>query len=330
MSNASRVAILGVGYCLPDKIRGNDDPVFDWLREHPPSGGELFDGLKYRRVLERGDQITGLVAHACKNAAADAKVDLADIDLLIGSASVSGCYAPNDLCDVHHQLGLSAGCRVMTLNTDYTAFHDGLRIANDLITAGSARKALVACGNNWTHHVDYHEAVAMAASDAAGAAVVGATDDTSRFTLIDWDNETDSAWFRALRMEPRFHEKHGDLALFTTPLMKIDEKNGATAVKTFGVPVPPKIIARMLARHGITSKDITLVAHQSSKSIYEAWNAAIQPAHYITTLEELGDMVSSSVPVNLAKCYGEISTRYLVLMGTGMEMHATALLYLRA
>ena len=60
------------------------------------------------------------------------------------------------------------------------------------------------------------------------------------------------------------------------------------------------------------------------------WNSAIQPATYITTLEELGDMVSSSVPVNLAKCYGEINTRYLVLMGTGMEMHATALLYLRA
>ena len=112
--------------------------------------------------------------------------------------------------------------------------------------------------------------------------------------------------------------------------VEIDEKNGATAVKTFGVPVPPKIIARMLARHGITSQDITLVAHQSSKSIYEAWNTAIQPATYITTLEDLGDMVSSSVPVNLAKCYGEINTKYLVLMGTGMEMHATALLYLRA
>lgn len=330
MNDASRVAILGVGYCLPDKIRGNDDPVFDWLRAHPPSGGELFDGLKYRRVLERGDQVTDIVAQACRHAAQDAGVALADIDLLIGSASVSGCVAPNDLCDVHHRLGLSAGCRVMTLGTDYTVFHDGLRLAHDMITAGSARRALVACGNNWTHHVDYHEAVSMAASDAAGAAVVGATQDASRFTLIDWDNETDSSWFRALRMAPRFHEKHGHLALFTTPLMTIDEKNGATAVKTFGVPVPPKIIARMLARHGLSGQDITLVAHQSSKSIYEAWNAAIQPARYISTLEELGDMVSSSVPVNLAKCYGQIDTRYLVLMGTGMEMHATALLYLRA
>ena len=130
-------------------------------------------------------------------------------------------------------------------------------------------------------------------------------------------------------MAPRFIRKDGDLALFTTPLMKIDEQTGGPAVKTFGIPVPPQIIARMLARHGLTGKDITLVAHQSSKSIQDAWNSAIQPARYISTLEEFGDMVCSSVPVNLAKCYGEIDTDHLVLMGTGMEMHATALLYRR-
>ena len=128
MSNASRVAILGVGYCLPDKIRGNDDPVFDWLREHPPSGGELFDGLKYRRVLERGDQITELVAHACKNAVADAKVDLADIDLLIGSASVSGWSATSRRRRVSSNAAAATSVRMLAFTVQVPRCRNGLAL----------------------------------------------------------------------------------------------------------------------------------------------------------------------------------------------------------
>ena len=76
----------------------------------------------------------------------------------------------------------------------------------------------------------------------------------------------------------------------------------------------------------MTGADITLIAHQTSKTVEDAWNEAIAPARYISTLEEYADMVSSSVPVNLAKCHHEIHTKYLVLLGIGMEMHATALL----
>ena len=36
------VAILGQGHELPDHIRGNDDPLFDWLRAHQPAGSDIF------------------------------------------------------------------------------------------------------------------------------------------------------------------------------------------------------------------------------------------------------------------------------------------------
>lgn len=334
MSTPPRIAIQGVGFALGDIIRGNDDPIFDWLRKHPPHGGVIFDGLKYRRVLPCADDVIDIVARSCRDAAADAKVALGDVDLLIGSTSVSGDIAPNGLCRVHHALGLSASCRVLPLNSDYGIFLDGLRIADSMIKSGAARRALVACGNNWTHHVDYHEAVSLAASDAAGAAVVGASDDTTRFTLIDCEEATDTSWLGAFHMSQRGHGKdhpvgYHEARHFTKPLMTVDTDKAPPAIKGFGLPMPPKLIATMLARHGLTSKDITLVAHQTSKSIFDAWNTAIQPAHYVNTLEELGDMVSSSAPVNLAKCYGEIETKYLVLMGIGMEMHATTLLYQR-
>ena len=108
--------------------------------------------------------------------------------------------------------------------------------------------------------------------------------------------------------------------------MKLDDKTGQEAFKAFGLNAPGPLVHRLLSRHGLSGQDITLITHQTSKMVQDAWNEAIQPKHYISTLEEFGDMVSSSVPVNLAKCHAEIRTRYLVLLGIGMEMHATALL----
>jgi 3-oxoacyl-[acyl-carrier-protein] synthase III len=157
--------------------------------------------------------------------------------------------------------------------------------------------------------------------------VVGWTADRSRFRLIDWDNDTQTQYFSALRMAQRPVRHHHEL--FTKPLMKLDDKTGENAVKTFGFNVPGVIVNRLLAKHGLNGQDITLVAHQTSKAVFDAWNSAIQPAHYLNTIEELGDMVASSVPVNFARCQGEIKTKYVVMLGIGMEMHAVALLYQR-
>ncbi|WP_230179954.1 hypothetical protein [Aquabacterium sp. CECT 9606] len=321
------VAILGQGHRLPEHIRGNDDPIFDWLKAHQPAGSDLFNGLKYRRVLAHADDVVGIMVDSCKTALAQARVPLDEVDLLLGSATVSAYYAPNNLAAVHRELGLSRQCRVISLNTDESNFIDGMKLAHDMVSCGTARHALVACGNNWTHHMDYHEPVSLAASDGAGAAVVGWTGDTTRFRLIDWDNDTQTQYFSALRMAQRPSPHHRDL--FTKPLMKLDDKTGENAVKTFGFQVPGVVVNRLLAKHGLSGQDITLVAHQTSKAVFDAWNAAIQPAHYLNTIEELGDMVASSVPVNFARCQDEITTRHVVMLGIGMEMHAVALLYQR-
>lgn len=324
---SKQVAILGQGHALPDHVRGNDDPIFDWLKAHEPAGSDIFTGLKYRRVLAHANDVVGIMVRSCQIALAQAKVPLDQVDLLLGSATVSEYYAPNALAAVHRELGLSNSCRIFSLNTDESNFIDGMKVGNDMVSCGTARHALVACGNNWTHHMDYHEPVSLAASDGAGAAVLGWTEDTTRFRLLDWDNDTQTQYFSALRMAQRPVRHHHEL--FTKPLMKLDDKTGENAVKTFGFKVPGVVVNRLLARHGLTGQDITLVAHQTSKAVFDAWNAAIQPAHYLNTIEELGDMVASSVPVNFARCFDEIKTKYVVMLGIGMEMHAVALLYQR-
>jgi 3-oxoacyl-[acyl-carrier-protein] synthase-3 len=325
-----RIAIVGTGYALGDTIRGNDDPIFAYLRANPPPNRDLFEGLTYRRALAGGQSVVSISVQAAQQALDEAELQAGQIDMVLGTVSAGEYCAPSALAAVHAELGLPDSCRTMALNSEYTGFLDGLKLAHDLIENDTIGRALIVAGIDWTRHMDYHEAVCVAASDAAGAAVVGRAPDSSRFTLIDWDNQTDTRLYGALRMAPRpiaAPPTYADAQLFTTALMKLDDKTGADAVRNFGLPVPPQVVSRLLDKHGLSGKDIALVTHQTSKPVQDYWISKIQPACYITTLTELADMVSASIPVNLAKCYSQITKDYLVLLGIGMEMRATALLY---
>jgi 3-oxoacyl-[acyl-carrier-protein] synthase-3 len=329
---AGSVSILGVGHRLGDQIRGNDDPVFQQLRDNPPQNSDLFAGLEYRRVLGDDQTVVSIMVEAAVEALTRAALEPANIDLLIGAASVSEYCAPNGLTEVHHALQLPGTCRAIALNSEYTTFLDGMRIAHDMISAGSARNALVVCGNDWTRHVAYTEAICVAASDAAGAAVVGVGSQQGAFALVDWEHETQSGWYGAFRMAPRAvaMPEAPHATAFTQPLMTLDAARGRSAVEAFGIPVPPRVIARLLDRNGLNPGEVTLIPHQTSDSVADRWKAAIAPARYVSTLKELADMVSASVPVNLSINFDTIPTSHLVLMGIGMEMHCTALLYSRA
>lgn len=318
-------AILGTGSALPPLVRHNDDPVFAWLRANNPGGTDLFNGLSARRVLQAPDTVEGLVADACARALQHAEVPVEAVDLLIGSVSVSPWVAPNGLASVHQRLALGRSCRVLPLNSDYTPFLDGLRLAQDLVACGTARNVLVACGNNWTGHVDYHEPVALAAGDGAGAALVGPARSQADWRLVDWANDTQTQWYGAFRMAAR-PAANGQ---WTPPLMKLDDQTGHNAFMQYGLTVPPQVVMALLARHGLAASDVTLLTHQTSEVVQTAWGAAIQPASYPNTLQAYGDMVSSSIAVNLNAFWGDITTPHIVLMGVGMEMHATALLLTR-
>lgn len=331
MTTTGRGAILGVGHCLGAIIRDNTDPVFDYIRAHPGSNSDIFAGLTLRRVLGPDQSVTSIMVSAAQDALRSASVSPQEIEILLGAGSVGEFSAPNALAAVHHALGLSPSCRALALNTEYSTFLDGMKIANDFIAAGTISRALIVCGMNWTQHVDYKESVCVAASDAAGAAVVGRSENTSLFRLTDWEHETDTSWYSALHQGPR---PSPNIALplpdtFTTSLMKIDGDRGRDAVLQFGLPAPPRVVARLLARNGVAASDITVIAHQVAQMIADKWKAAIAPAVYVTTHEELADMVSASVPVNLSLFLNQVSTRYLVLLGVGMEMHTVAMLYER-
>ncbi|MEG4516347.1 MULTISPECIES: 3-oxoacyl-[acyl-carrier-protein] synthase III C-terminal domain-containing protein [unclassified Microcoleus] len=334
MANYDGIGIIGTGYAVPSQIRTNDDPIFDWLKQHPVPGQDLFKGYKERRVLSSGESVTELMVQAALVAIKDAGLNIGEIDALLGYDSVSEYLTPNGLAKVHQQLGLSPTTWIFPINDEYTNFNTGLLMANALVRARQVRNALVVCGCNWTRYVSYHTPQSISASDGAGAAVVGELRDPSQFTLVDAENSVYTKVYGCMYMQPdaiardAFDFQNNPEQIYTRPYFHITP-TGQQAFVEFIEKEPPRLIHRLLERHGIRGADIALITHQASTVLMDAWASAIAPAQYLQTLETFANMTLASIPVNLAYFYREIKTEYLVLLGLGTELKTAALLLKR-
>jgi 3-oxoacyl-[acyl-carrier-protein] synthase-3 len=329
INSGERVAITGTGHNLPPTIRGNDDPIFDYLHEHHPPGEDLFKGYKYRRVLDPGQSLEDLMVGAASRALEDARLGPGDIDLITGYASISEFMTPNGLARVHHLMELPGRCIVLPIADEFTNALSSLIVADSMIRTTRARNALVVVGCNWTQYSNYEQPQSISSSDAAGAFIMSATSDRSRFSLVDYEVDVELEAYGSMYMAPSLASGAPfENATYSKAWYNITDE-GISMFKGFGVHVPPTIVNAMLARNGLAGADITLVPYQASTVLSDAWTAQIKPSQCILSIEELANMTLASIPVNLSREYAQIEKDWIVLVAVGPQFQAIALLLRR-
>ncbi|HEV7672122.1 MAG TPA: 3-oxoacyl-[acyl-carrier-protein] synthase III C-terminal domain-containing protein [Thermoanaerobaculia bacterium] len=323
-----RVAILGVGYAVPALVRTNTDPAFSWLLAQRPENVDLFIGFEERRVLGEGESLGSLMAEAAARALSMAGIAADEVDLLLDYGSVGEYLEPNALAQVHRDLSLREDAWVLPVASGYTNFLDGLHLARALLESGRARHALVVCGCDWTRRVDYRRAESIGAADGAGAALLSVTSAREPFAVLDTASHTSTEHYGVMSLECR----RGHLAIPGTPraaeagpIFHLNQ-GAREAYQGWAMTTPGALCNALLQRQGISGADVTLIAHQSSRNLLDAWAEAIRPAQLLDTLARFGNLTLASIPVTLAACYREIQTRYVVLLGVGIQLQLRALL----
>jgi 3-oxoacyl-[acyl-carrier-protein] synthase III len=323
-----RSSILGVGYAVPNEVRTNSDPIFDWLKANAPNGTGLFQGYRDRRVLPEGRDLMAIMLPAAEDAIGRAGIEKSDVDLVLGTGSVSRYGTPNDLCKLHKELGLDPRAWVLPLANDFTNFNAGLVLADAMIRAGRIRHALVCVGGDWTRNVSYHTPQAVSAADGAGAVVVGPPT-PSGWSVVDSWTETDSSFYGSMYTAADPVECP-NVSAFGQPYFHITAQ-GIQGFKTFGTDAPPRAALGVLGRHGIHPRDVCLISHQASSVLLQAWSETVGPGQYLNTLEEYANMAVANIPVTFAWAAlgNRIQRDHLVLLGVGPDMHTNAVLLSR-
>jgi len=331
--------IIGTGWAVPIKIRLNNDPIFNWLKKEYPKQ-PLFKGYKVRHVLDKGEDLMTVMIPAAKMALRNAKKKPADIDMLIGLASISQYMEPNALTQLHKVLGLPARTWVIPVGDDFSNFGSSLMIADGLLRAGRAKTILICIGCNWTSNVDYHTTQAISAGDGAGAAILSISGDESRWSVTDQCTVTDSSFYGTMFTDakvgvPNLNADppiYGTSDIYGQHAFTITAE-GLEGFKKFGTQIALTSVINLLKKNKLTGADISFMPHQTSAFLIDYWlnNLNPRPAQTLTTIDKIANITVATHAFNLAWFEQEetIKKDKLVMLALGPDMHANAMLLKR-
>ncbi|MGH3433151.1 MAG: beta-ketoacyl-ACP synthase III [Thermocrispum sp.] len=167
--------VLGIGSYQPDKVVTNDDlsqlmdTTDQWIRDRV--------GIVERRFADEDVRLVDMAVAAGSNALADAGLEPSDVDTVIVPNCTLLSPIPNAAAQVADRIGVKAA-GAFDLNAACAGFCYGLGVASDLVKTGTAQRALIIGAEKLTDVVDpVDRANAIIFADAAGAAVVGPSDE---------------------------------------------------------------------------------------------------------------------------------------------------------
>jgi 3-oxoacyl-[acyl-carrier-protein] synthase-3 len=241
--------ILGIGSAQPERVVTNDDlsktmdTNDEWIRERV--------GIVERRFAAEGDTVVSMAVEAGSKAIAAAGLAPSDLDTVIVANCTTMRPIPNAAAQVAELIGMKAAGG-FDLNAACAGFCYGLGVASDLVRSGSSQRTLVIGAEKLTDVVDPEDrSTAIIFADAAGAAVVGPSDEPGIGPV---------AWGTA-----------GDLVdMITMTDRSFITQEGQSVFRWATTKIAP-IAMKALDLAGVKPSDIdVLIPHQANLRIVEA------------------------------------------------------------
>ncbi len=296
------VRIAGSGSFLPERKLTNADlerlmdTSDEWILQRT--------GIRERRMIDpaKGESTYTMSAAALRRALADAKMAPTEIDLLIEATVCAEMPCPSTACRVAQAVGLGTA-PAFDITAACCGFVYGLNLAHDLIMAGTYRTVAVIGAETLTQYMDYTtegRGTAILFGDAAGAAILRATDDTSRGILAQVMHAEGSGW-KDLYIPRKLERDVPPGVDASKHKCNIMYMNGREVFK-FAVTTFQELIAQTLDKAGLKAEQVDhYICHQSNARILEAARErfGLPREKLYVNIDRVGNTSAASVPVCL-------------------------------
>ena len=300
-----RSVILGTGSALPKKRVSNDE-----LAQRVDTSDEWIvarTGIRFRHIAGEGETTATLGAQAARHAIEAAGLSPAEIDLIIVATSTPDMVFPSSAAILQNKLGI-AGCPAFDVQAVCSGFVYALTVADAMIKAGSARKALVVGAEVFSRILDFNDrTTCVLFGDGAGAVVLEASDTPG---ILATDLHADGRHVDILCVPGTVSGGQ----VLGQPLLRMDGQ----AVFKLAVGVLEQAARTTLARAGRTEADIDwLIPHQANLRIMQgtAKKLKLPLEKLIVTVDQHGNTSAASIPLALSvgKARGQIKQGDLVV-----------------
>lgn len=294
--------IKGTGSCVPGSIVTNDalthlvDTSDAWIQERT--------GIRQRHIATTETTVS-LATEAARRALEDARMEAAELDLIIVSTISPTRVMPCTACEV--QAGIGAGRALcFDLSAACSGFVAAWNTVNAYIAAGLVKKALIVGSECLSDVTDWQDrSTCILFGDGAGAVVVSAEEGTAYLPAAYSDGAAGEALtLRSPQAGSPFRKNGTKTAADSvsesanSPFMKMDGQ----AVFKFAVRRVPQIIEEVLTKNSVGKEAIShYVLHQANCRIVEAVAKRLEEPmeKFPMNLQRYGNTSSASIPILL-------------------------------
>jgi len=286
--------ITGTGSYLPPRRLSNAMLAAQLAEQGVETSDEWIverTGIRARHFAEPGVPCSELAVAAARQALDAAGLEAAQIDLIIVATSTPDMVFPSTACIVQDKLGAHGGA-AFDVQAVCSGFVYALTVADAMIRAGTARKALVIGAEVFSKLLDFTDrTTCVLFGDGAGAVVLEASEIPG---ILATDLHADGRHVDILCVP-------GSLAggkVTGDPLLKM---NGQAVFK-LAVGVLEGAARSVLAKAGRVEADIDwLIPHQANIRIMHgtAKKLKLSPEKLVVTVDEHGNTSAASVPLAL-------------------------------
>ncbi|MDX8527990.1 beta-ketoacyl-ACP synthase III [Mesorhizobium sp. MSK_1335] len=295
MSRSSR--ILGLGHHVPGRKVENAEIENNLGLE--PGWIERRTGIRSRLWATDEDTLSGLAARAGDMALANACIDRADIGLLLLATSTPDHLLPPSAPLVAHRLGLGRAGAI-DLTGACAGFIYALMFA-DGFTRLHGRPALVIAANILSRRINPAErASAVLFADAAGAVVIGPSEDAER-GILGASVDSDGSRYGLIQIPAGGSNRpfHDGLDIEQTRMTIVDGRE----VFAKAVEMMTTCSREALAIARMRPQDIDrFVPHQANARIFDAVgrNLGIADQAVVKRIAEYGNSSAATIPLSLS------------------------------
>ena len=286
--------ITGTGSYLPPRRVTNAELVADLASRGIESSNEWIverTGIQARHFADAAVACSDLALEAARHALQAASLRAQDIDLNIVATSTPDMVFPSTAAILQHKLGAS-GCPVFDVQAVCSGFVYALTVADAMIRAGTARRALVVGSEIFSRLLDFNDrTTCVLFGDGAGAVVLEASETPG---ILASDLHADGRHVGILCVPG--HVSGGQIA--GRPLLTMD----GPAVFKLAVGVLESAARATLDKAGLKESDIDwLIPHQANIRIMQgtARKLKLPLERMVVTVDQHGNTSAASIPLAL-------------------------------
>ena len=286
--------ITGTGSHLPPRRVTNADLVAEMAARGVETSDEWIverTGIRARHFAAPEVACSDMALDASRHALQAAGLQPQDLDLIIVATSTPDMVFPSTAAILQHKLGAN-GCPAFDVQAVCTGFIYALTVADAMIRAGTARRALVVGSEIFSRLLDFNDrGTCVLFGDGAGAVVLEASETPG---ILASDLHADGKYVDILCVPG--HVSGGKVT--GDPVLKMDGQ----AVFKLAVGLLESAARATLDKAGLTAADVDwLVPHQANIRIMQSTARKLKMSmdKVVVTVQDHGNTSAASIPLAL-------------------------------